>query len=103
MENMNTWRLSLCIDNTREIYSITESLSNSLAKKIKKGVKPSVEILANCSTMKRIVSMAAKMVKEYDGETVSTKERKEAALKHAEYIMEWAEYKAKEKKGITNI
>lgn len=41
--------------------------------------------------------MAAKMVKEYDGATVSTKERKEAALKHADYIMEWAEYKANEK------
>lgn len=55
MENMNTWRLSLYIDNSREIYSITESLSNSLAKKIKKGVKLSAETLANCSTMKRIV------------------------------------------------
>lgn len=33
MEDMNTWRLSLYIDNSREIYSITESLSNSLAKK----------------------------------------------------------------------
>lgn len=97
MENMNTWRLSLYIDNSREIYSITESLSNSLAKKIKKGVELSVETLAKCNTMKRIVSMAAKMVKEYDGAIVSTKERKEAALKQAEYIMEWAEYKANEK------
>ncbi len=75
MENMNTWRLSLYIDNSREIYSITESLSNSLAKKIKKGVKLSAESLANCST----------------------KERKEAALKHAEYIIDCAEYKANEK------
>lgn len=97
MENMNTWRLSLYIDNSREIYSITESLSNSLAKKIKKGVKLSAETLAKCNTMKRIVSMAAKMVKEYDGATVSTKERKEAALKHAEYIIDFAEYKANEK------
>lgn len=97
MENMNTWRLSLYIDNSREIYSITESLSNSLAKKIKKGVKLSAETLANCSTMKRIVSMAAKMVKEYDGATVNTKERKEAALKHAWYIMDCADYIANEK------
>lgn len=97
MENMNTWRLSLYIDNSREIYSITESLSNSLAKKIKKGVELSVETLANCSMMKRIVSMAAKMVKEYDGVTVSTKERKEAALNHAEYIMECADYITNEK------
>lgn len=97
MENMNTWRLSLYIDNSREIYSITESLSNSLAKKIKKGVKLSAETLANSSTMKRIVSMAAKMVKEYDGVTISTKERKEAALKHAGYIMDCADYIANEK------
>ena len=97
MENMNTWRLSLYIDNSRDIYLATESLSNSLAKKIKKGVKLSAETLANCSTMKRIVSMAAKMVKECDGATVSTKERKEAALNHAEYIIDCAEYKANEK------
>lgn len=82
MENMNTWRLSLYIDNSREIYSITESLSNSLA---------------NCSTMKRIVSMAAKMVKEYDGATVSSQERKEAAVNHAEYIIECAKSIANEK------
>lgn len=97
MENMNTWRLSLYIDNSREIYSITESLSNSLAKKIKRGVELSAETLANCSTMKRIVSMAAKMVKECDGVTVSTKERKEAALNHAENIIDCAEYIANEK------
>lgn len=38
MENMNTWRLSLYIDNSREIYSITESLSNSLAKKSRRAL-----------------------------------------------------------------
>lgn len=97
MENMNTWRLSLYFDNSREIYSITESLSNSLAKKIKKGVKLSAETLANSSTMKRIVSMAAKMVKEYDGATVSSQERKEAAVNHAEYIIECAKSIANEK------
>lgn len=97
MENMNTWRLSLYIDNSREIYSVTEWLCSCLEKKIKKGVRLSAETLANCSTMKRIVSMAAKMVKEYDGATISTKERKEAALKHAEYIIDCAEYKANEK------
>ena len=97
MENMNTWRLSLYIDNSRDIYLVTESLFYSLAKKIKKGVKLSAETLANCSTMKRIVSMAAKMVKEYDGLTVSTNERKEVALKHAKYIIGCAEYLANEK------
>lgn len=97
MENMNTWRLSLYIDNSRDIYLVTESLFNSLAKKIKKGVALNVETLAKCSTMKRIISMAAKMVKEYDGVTVSTKERKEVALKHSEYIIECAEYIANEK------
>lgn len=97
MENMNTWRLNLYINNSREIYSVTESLFNSLAKKIKKGVTLNVETLANCSTMKRIVSMAAKMVKEYDGVTVCTQERKEAALNHAEYIIECAKSIANEK------
>lgn len=97
MENMNTWRLNLYINNSREIYLVTESLFNSLAKKIKKGVTLNVETLANCSTMKRIVSMAAKMVKEYDGVTVSSQERKEAAVNHAEYIIECAKSIANEK------
>lgn len=97
MENMNTWRLNLYINNSREIYLVTESLFNSLAKKIKKGLTLNVETLANCSAMKRIVSMAAKMVKEYDGVTVSSQERKEAALNHAEYIIECAESIANEK------
>lgn len=97
MENMNTWRLNLYINNSREIYLVTESLFNSLAKKIKKGVTLNVETLANCSTMKRIVLMAAKMVKEYDGATVSSQERKEAAVNHAEYIIECAKSIANEK------
>lgn len=97
MENMNTWRLSLYIDNSREIYQITEHLFNSLAKKIKKGVELNIETLAKSSTMKRIVSMAANMVKENDGVTVSSQERKEAALNHAAYIIECANYLANEK------
>lgn len=97
MENMNTWRLNLYINNSREIYLITESLFNSLAKKIKKGVTLNVETLANCSTMKRIASMSAKIVKEYDGVTVSSQERKEAAVNHAEYIIECAESIANKK------
>ena len=87
--------LILYINYSREIYCVTEWLENALAKKIRKGLRPEIGVLANCSTMKKIVSMAAKMARE-NGETVTVSERKEAALQHAEAVLEGAQYRAKE-------
>lgn len=57
---MNTDLLIIYIRNSRDIYALTEWLQNTLLKKVNRGLTPSVEYLANCSTMKKIVRMAAK-------------------------------------------
>ena len=44
--------LAMYIRNTREIYDITTWLQNCIIKKANKGIQPSIEHLANCSTMK---------------------------------------------------
>lgn len=50
---MNTDLLIIYIRNSRDIYALTEWLQNTLLKKVNRGLTPSVEYLANCSTMKR--------------------------------------------------
>lgn len=50
---MNTNLLIIYIRNSRDIYALTEWLQNALLKKVNRGLTPSVEYLANCSTMKR--------------------------------------------------
>lgn len=92
MSTLNANRMVLYIENTYDIYRLTEWLYTSLAKKVRKGLKPDVNHLANCSTMKTILSMAAKLVLVNDGEKVTTQERKEVALAHAASVIERAEY-----------
>ena len=92
MTTLNADRLAIYVDNSSDIYLITESLFKSLAKKIRNGVVPSVEYLANCSSMKKIIGMAAKLVFEHDHAKVTPQERKEVAIKHAQYIIECAEF-----------
>lgn len=88
--------LSIYVDNSREIYLVTESLVNSLAKKMRKGATISRERLAGSSTMRRIMSMGARMVADNEGERVTAEDRREVAALHADYILEFAEYIARE-------
>lgn len=53
--------LAMYIRNTREIYDITTWLQDCIIKKANKGIQPSIEHLANCSTMKTIIREAAKL------------------------------------------
>lgn len=48
---MNTDLLIIYIRNSRDIYALTEWLQNTLLKKVNRGLTPSVEYLANCSTI----------------------------------------------------
>lgn len=84
--------LAMYIRNTREIYDITTWLQNSLIKKINKGIRPQLEYLANCSTMKTIIREAAKLLYKYDGITPTKQEKQEAAREHAKYILECVQY-----------
>ncbi len=88
--------LAIYVDNSREIYSVTENLVNSLAKKIRKGVTISRERLVGCSTMRRIISMGARMVADNEGERCTAGDRRAVAALHADYIIECAEYIASE-------
>lgn len=84
---MNTNLLIIYIRNSRDIYALTEWLQNALLKKVNRGLTPSVEYLANCSTMKKIVRMAAKMLSDQDHKTATKQEKSHPAwvcgLKHA--------------------
>lgn len=80
------------IRNTREIYDITIWLQDCIIKKANKGIQPSIEYLANCSTMKNIIREAAKLLYKYDRITPTKQEKQEAAQEHAKYIFECVEY-----------
>lgn len=94
METLAAKQLKIYVDNSRDIYSITESLQNSLAKKIRKGAAVSVERLASCASMRRIICIAAKMVQEYDHNRPTAADRRAVAKEHAVYIIECAKYLA---------
>lgn len=79
--------LAIYIRNTRGIYDITTWLQNCIIKKANKGIQPSIEHLANCSTMKTIIREAAKLLYKYDGITPTKQEKQEAAKEHAKYIL----------------
>lgn len=92
---MNTDLLIIYIRNSRDIYALTEWLQNALLKKVNRGLTPSVEYLANCSTMKKIVRMAAKMLFDQDHKTATKQEKEQAAREHAAYIIGYVEYLSK--------
>lgn len=94
---MNTNLLIIYIRNSRDIYALTEWLQNTLLKKVNRGLTPSVEYLANCSTMKKIVRMAAKMLSDQDHKTATKQEKEQAAREHAAYIIGCVEYLANNK------
>jgi hypothetical protein len=80
--------LKIYIDNLRECYLLTEWLANCVAKKIKQNKEVSIEHLANCATMKKIIAIAKNTIKKY-GEQMPTKEEvKEISYNHAKHIIE---------------
>ena len=91
--------LAIYILNTREIYDITTWLENCIIKKANKGIQPSIDHLANCSTMKTIIREAAKLLYKYDGIKPTKQERQVAAYEHAEYILDGVQYSMQEGKN----
>lgn len=80
--------LAMYIRNTREIYDITTWLQNCIIKK----AQPSIEHLANCSTMKTIIREASKLLYKYDGITPTKQEKQQASREHAKYILDSVQY-----------
>lgn len=79
--------LKLYIDNSRDIYLVTEWLASCVAKRIKNNKPVTVEYLANCATMKKIIKMAKNIIKEYNEELPTKEECIKVAKRHAEYII----------------
>lgn len=79
--------LRLYIDNSRDIYLVTEWLASCVAKRMKKNQLITVEYLANCATMKKIIGMAKNIIKEYNEELPTKEECHKVAKLHAEYII----------------
>lgn len=89
-------RILLYANNDRDVYKLQQWLADCVAKRIKSGKDVSIEHLANCSAMKDIIGMASKICKRY-GEPFTMQDRKEAAVKIAESIIEDAEFIINEK------
>mgnify|MGYP000770921649 CR=1 FL=1 len=83
----------LYINNSTDIFLITERCWHQCAKKVKKGVILDAAYLANSFTMKAIVRMACKLIEKNEEECTITKEDKRlAALEHANSIIWNANY-----------
>lgn len=75
--------------NIREHYDIISALTKSIEKKIKKGIEPSIDILASCSTMANLVRMICRYAAKYK-ETFTPEEKQQGKREIAEYIIETA-------------
>lgn len=58
--------LKLYVMNFEELRTVLTGLSKSLTRKVRLGVAPNWEQLANCSTLKRLVSNTAKVCRQYE-------------------------------------
>lgn len=91
---MNT-NVMIYVQNSRDIYQITEWLQNSVAKRIKKGQPVTVDHLAGCASMAKIIRMAVAMCRKWQEPLPTKEEVKEIKRMHAEYIIECANYNVK--------
>ena len=89
-------RILLYAQNDRDVYKLQQWLAECVAKRIKSGKEVSVDHRANCSTMQKITCAAAKICNKY-GEPFTMQDRKEAAVKIAESIIEDAKFIINEK------
>lgn len=57
--------IALTIENDEEIYRLMTWLKNALAKKVKNGIVPDRDYLADCSTVRKIAQMAVRKNAEF--------------------------------------
>lgn len=93
---MNTYFINyLHSQFSRYLHAYRMAAKFAFEKKVKRGLTPSVEYLANCSTMKKIVHMASCMIYEQEHKTATRQEKEQAAREHAIYIIGCVEYLSK--------
>ena len=86
--------LSLYVANSYDVYRIVEWLEGCVAKKLSKGQRISVDHLAACSSMRRLLSLASRIMQENEGVKPSWEDRKTVSIECAERIIDNARYLA---------
>jgi len=86
--------LSIYVANSHEVYLLIEGLQNQVTKRVKKGLPVEASHLAGCSSMRKIMTCAARVQCDSEGFKPSTQERKECAARLAVEIIDAAKYLA---------
>lgn len=83
-------------DNTREIWDQQDATARALAKKMRQGLTPDREHLANCPSVRRIVNEAAKIARRDEWCNPTAADLQQARREVAAYIIdELAAWKVK--------
>ena len=84
-------------DNVREIWDQQDATARALAKKMRQGLTPDREHLANCPSVRRIVNEAAKIARRDEWCNPTAADLQQARREVAAYIIdELAAWKVKE-------
>ena len=93
----NVKHVIMYADHVREIYDQQDNTARQLAKKMRKGLTPDREYLANCPSVRRIVNEAAKIARRDDWCNPTAADLQQARREIAAYIIdELAAEKVKE-------
>ena len=84
----NVAHVRMYADNTREIWEKQDSIARALAKKIRKGLTPDREYLANSSSVRRIASEAAKIARRDEWCAPSAADMQQVRRELAGYIID---------------
>ena len=92
----NVAHVKMYADNTREIWDQQDATARALAKKMRQGLTPDREYLANCPSVRRIVSEAAKIARRDEWCNPTAADLQQARREVAAYIIdELAAWKVK--------
>lgn len=93
----NVAHVKMYADNVREIWDQQDNTARALAKKIRQGLTPDREYLANCPSVRRIVNEAAKIARRDEWCNPTAADLQQARREVAAYIIdELAAWKVKE-------
>ena len=93
----NVAHVKIYADNTREIWDQQDNTARALAKKMRQGLTPDREYLANSPSVRRIVSEAAKIARRDEWCNPTAADLQQVRREVAAYIIdELAAWKVKE-------
>ena len=84
--------LELYLNNSRDIYCMTEKLFNQCAKKVSKGITLDYARLYRSSYISAILREARKELFRYDKQVATKKDIEECRKNLCEYVIETANY-----------